>query len=204
MPRIELTVACSALVEQLDTFRVKWLGIAVGLVEDALAEVVGLRLAVVNRDFAPNRGVCPIEEDTPGDFPFNTIDGETIEATVIGFQSAVAVQFALAQGYMVENEFGGYAEAVLAAIKENRPWTFSILTLFGDPSISLKTVAQVLARFLMGSDATSRGVSIAVAILEERGVPILAYLSQLGTAVAFEDAETATSMMQRWKQASSG
>lgn len=88
MPRIELTAACGALVEQLDTFRAKWIGIAVGLVEDALAEAVGHRLALVNRDFAPNFGVGPIEEDTPGDFPFNTIDGETIEAAVIGFQSA--------------------------------------------------------------------------------------------------------------------
>ncbi len=204
MPRIELVAACSALVEQLDTFRAKWLGIVVGLVEDALAEAVGPRLAVVNRDFAPNRGVGSTEVDTPGDFPFNTIDGETIEAAVVGFQSAVAVQFALAQEYMAENDLGDYAEAVLAAIKENRPWVLSIMTLFGDSSISLETVAQVLARFLIGGDAYSRGVSIAVEILEERGVPILAYLSQLGTAVAFEDAETATSMMQRWTQASSG
>ncbi len=199
MPRIELTAACSTLVEQLDIFRAKWLGIAVGLVEDALTEAAGPRLAVVNRDFAPNGGVGSQEVDTPSDFPFNTIDGETIEAAVVGFQSAVAVQFALAQGYMVENDFGGYAEAVLAAIKENRPWTLSIMTLFGDSSISLETVAQVLAHFLMGSDTSSRGIPIAVAILEERGVPILAYLSQIGTAVAFNDAETVTSMMQRWK-----
>jgi hypothetical protein len=204
MPRIELTTACSALVAQLDNFRAKWLGIAVGLVEDALAEAAGPRLAVVNRDFDPKRGVGATEVDTPADFPFNTIDGETIEAAVVGFQSAVAVQFAMAQGYMVEDDFGGYAKAVLAATKENRSWVLSVMTLFGDTSISLETVAHVLARFLMSNDAFSQGVSIASGILEERGIPTLAYLSQLGTAVAFDDAATATSMMQRWKQAGLG
>jgi hypothetical protein len=196
MSHTDLTSPCRGLIAQLDTFRSKWLEIALELVDDAIAAAGDASLSLVNREFDVDRDVGATASDTPADFPFNTIDGETVEAAVIGLQSSVAIQFCLTRGYIGESDFPHYYSALLAASAGNLPWLFSIGTLFGESTLSVKTVAFVLSRYLLNDKSASRGVSIAEVVLEER-LPFLAYLSQVGTAVAFNDHATATSMMQQ-------
>ena len=194
MPPKDLSGYCRALVSQLDEFRTMWLGVVLELLDGALQPS---GYPIVNRTFDEDRIVPAMAISTPADFPFNSVNGLTVESAIIGFQSVSALQFSLARGYIAEDDFSDYSSELLRASNGNRRWLFSIGALFGDSgAISADTVAYVLSRYFMNTESATEAVQTAQSILDER-LPFLQYFSQVGTAIAFGDHATATTMMQQ-------
>jgi hypothetical protein len=87
----------------------------------------------------------------------------------------------------------------MAACRNDNRWAMSFGALFGDSSIKAATVARILAHFLIGDKSFGQGVKLATAVLIERANPFLAYLTHVGTAVAFQDSEKAYELMNQSK-----
>lgn len=193
MPNRDLDSICQALIAKLDEFRAMWFNVVLELADDALKSGGA---TVVNRDFDSNHVVLEMAENTPADFPFNKVNGQTMESALIGLQSLIVLQFCLSNGYLTSDDFPEYTSALMGASADNDRWLFSVGAFFGSSGLSGETVSYVLARYLLNQDSPSTEVSIAQSILEER-LPFLAYFTQVGTAIAFEDELTAARMMHQ-------
>ncbi len=193
MPTHDFHRVCSVLVSRLDAFRTAWLGAALELLDKALPSS---GRSIVNRTFEKHRSVRELAEKTPADFPFNTVDGETVQSALIGFQSSAALQFALARKYIADTDFPEYISALLAVSTGNQPWLLSNAVFFGSSTLSVETLGNVLGRYFLNESSVTHSMSLAEKILVER-LPFLGYFSQVGTAMAFLDQSTATRMLQQ-------
>jgi len=193
MSDTDFSSVCQMLLPKLDSFRSMWVGVVLELLDDALGPSGG---SIANRDFAADRSIPELAEITPADFPFNSVNGETVESALIGFQSLTALQFCLSRGYLSDHDLSAYTGALLGASADDRRWLFSVSAFLGSSGLSAETVAYVLARYFLNEESPTEDVLIAQTVIEER-VPFLAYFTQVGTAMAFGDQSTATTMMEQ-------
>lgn len=199
MPSRDLGSACTSLVNQLDASRRDWFEMAKRLVEEGLATAREPSTRIVNHELLDGIDIGMVEEEIPHEFPWRSVDGQTVEAALIACQSMSSLAFSLKRGYLTEADFQSYTSALLAACQDNARWAISFGALFGD-SISPQSVGSVLARFLLNDKTDRRGVLIAAHLLEERAIPLLVFLTRLDTATAFADATLLEALMINMSQ----
>jgi hypothetical protein len=146
-------------------------------------------------------------EDIPGAFPYKAINGETVEAFIIGLQLQVALAFALGKfaicgkvvSYLTDETTEGFFTELAKTIQPGDRWNVSLVTWFGEPaSIDEDFAALIVAQYWMNDPAVSPRVATVQKVLGER-MAFLRALSCLGAAVAFSDIETAQLIMRALK-----
>lgn len=189
-----LTNICVQLVEQLDNARSVWLQ---RLPEEAAKR--GVR--VVNSQFRTDIKVDMRDEDT-GAFPFRGVDGETVEAGIIGLQMLNALAFATARRHLADFKMIMDFTGALATLVMNKPrWEHAGAVLKANmiAKISVdsleESISTVFAHYLMNDRTRSTGVVACEEWLKKTGINWLGGMTRMGAAMAFSDYDAWAEMM---------
>lgn len=178
----DVDAVCRTLVSQLDAARARWLD----LLTENLARIP---LRVVNGDFYADASVAVQRQPTPPAFPFNVLDGEGIEAAIIGWQLQSALGFGLhGKGYIDIGDLQTIGLTLANVGADNLRWGLSTAVFFGNSPVDDDCIATVLAQFLLDTVGNTDEVGIARNAIAQTGLPYLRRLCWLATAVAFDDA----------------
>ena len=190
---------CSTLVEHIDLGRDRWFTL---FKQVASEDLIPLGVTIVNDNFLEHIRVDIREQYVPDAFPYNRVAGDTVEATIIGWQEQVALGFAMEKGYLGEDQLPGYTNALLDVIaSDKRRWVVARATFYisGGTEELENAMVIVLAHYLM-NDATRSNPVLAMAdTIERTGLPFLRALTALAAAVAFGDAATAQQIRSQLK-----
>lgn len=179
------------LKSQLDTVRSKWFELSKEIIEDEVG-----RKKIVNQNFDSDINV-ELKRTYTG-YPFNSAEGRLVEAAVIGLQVEISMKFSLDQGYLTDDNTQDFMDAYAASLTEGSTWSFSIGTLFTEVSFDerVNDCFLVLSHYLFNTGMLTPEVKKVSNIFKENPLHFLAYLTWLGTAVAFGDSETAQELMR--------
>jgi hypothetical protein len=187
---------CSTFISQIDFARERW----VALIKEVIAdELLANDMRIVNEDFNENIDIGMQEHDAPKPFPFRSVNGETVEAAIIGWQVQVALDFALRKGYIQSDQLPEFSMALGRKIGQDDllRWALSVgVSLSGELMVS-DCISAVLAHYLMNDPTRSASASTAYRVLETKGMPLLGAFTYLSTAVAFGDEESAREIMAK-------
>ncbi len=187
-PLENLPQVCRKLVWQIDQARSIWLQ---RLPEEAAKQ--GVRL--VNSKLTPETKLDMRDEDT-GVFPFKGVDGETMEAAIIGLQTLNALAFAVARHHLADFQMTMDFLGALAELTTDKPgWKHAGAVLKANmianiPVDSLEqSITTTLAHYLMADAGKTNPVADCEAWLRATGIDWLGGLTRMGAAMAFEDYE---------------
>ena len=185
---------CTNMIKLIDSGREQWFSILIGWFKEYAS------VDVVNTDLKSDISIGMKEENIPGTFPFNNISGETIEATLIGWQTQVAIDFASQQNYITRDELSDFlAILTKTALGKSERWTLSAGAQFGDKPLAFEDIALALAYYIMNETLNSESVISVAKELESHGATLLVGFTQLSVATAFGDETTTHQIMKRLK-----
>jgi len=186
---------CPTLISLLDTARNKWFELSKELIADILPSGAG---DIIHPELLRINVISLSEDQVPESFPFNTVDGETIEAAVICWQFINAIAFATEKKpYMSTDQFDKFCECLAKCIIPGSLWNIAFGGLFSSPQIDDQCLSEVLAHYLLNETTDSGSVRGIQAVFLKQSLPFLRGMSYLATAVAFGDATTASELMSR-------
>jgi hypothetical protein len=154
---------------------------------DALPHGLG---SLVNGDFRSTGVISMNEQDVPKSFSFNTINGETVEATIICWQMDNALAFAMAKqkyfGQQQQDEFFG---AWIKIFQTDNRWVQAVAASFSEPPVDDDCVATILGHYVLGDPTESPDLLVIRGVIKN-SMAGLRGLTHLGTATSFLDEDT--------------
>lgn len=180
------------LIIGLDIVREDWFNIC--------KQFVSLKLSsehIVNTDFASTRVVSITAERRPSSFPFESVDGSTVEAGIICWQYLNSLGFANGKSYISTQQLPLLSESLVRSIKPGTPWVIAIgalCVLSSCPPIDDTCISQVLAHYLLSDPTPSRSVREAQPLIEE-SLSLLRHLCYRASAAAFGDQVTESELI---------
>jgi hypothetical protein len=193
MVSYDYETVCKILVSQLDEGRERWLDLAKGFL---VQEQVLSPREIINERMNPKIDIGVPETDTPDDFPFNHVSGETVEAVLIAIQLSKVIEFAMDREYIDQEALSEIFKQLVLLTKDRQAWVFGISSLTADQQINADSACRVLTQYLLNERMVSLRVKLVSARLAE-GIPMLIGFAVLGTAVAFGDETTAQAIMAK-------
>jgi hypothetical protein len=185
----------AVLFSQLDTARNKWFELTKEIISDEIGPRGGL---IVNAVLDESRSVDMGEDETPASYPFNTVDGATVEGFIIGWQIQVTLSYCTGElavlgkrvNYVNSNQTEKLFEALVKSIEDKPRWVVAMTTQISGTPVVEEDVTTVVAHYLLGDPADSPMVQVAREAMSPNPMGFLKALCCMGTAAAFGDAAT--------------
>jgi hypothetical protein len=146
--------------------------------------------SLVNGDFRSTGVISMNEQDIPKSFSFNTINGETVEATIICWQLDKATAFAMTkQKYFCEQQHDEFFGAWTKIFQNDSRWVQALAGLFSEQPVDGDCIATILGHYVLGNPTESPDVLLIRGIIKN-SMASLRGLTYLGTAASFLDEDT--------------
>jgi hypothetical protein len=191
----DFTKVWSVLFDQLDTVRNKWFELTKEIIGDEIGPRGG---AIVNAVFDESRRVEMEESQTPASYPYNTVDGSTVEGFIIGWQIQVVTSYSTGElavlgkraNYVRGDQIDEFFEAFVKSVGDRPAWVVATTTQVSGTPVVEEELATVVAHYLLGEPTDSAMVRIARKAMFPNPMGLLKALTCMGTATAFGDAHT--------------
>jgi len=191
---------CPLMIKEMDLTRGRWFS----LLKEVLTEA---GFSVVNAELNNDIDIGISEEIIPKFYHFKYISGHMVEASLIGWQIAVGMQFVGQENYVSHDKVQDFSDEMVKVSGKDERWVAGIASFlttedFTNPDKIIRVaddIAEAIAYFVMGG-RTNVGKLSAVVSKIKTGFPLLAELTQLGVATAFGDAKTAGEIMRRMRE----
>jgi len=181
-------IICPTLVALLDGARNHWFELTQKLVSDMVPLP---RNSILYTSFLKTNVVAMSEDATPTSFPFNTVDGETLEAAVIFIQLEGITRFAMnVKSYFGMDQLADFTEKIVKSTIDKPRWGLSVAGGVSDQPVDLQCISEITAHFLLNNPKECEIVRKVREVLTAKGIPLLVISSCMATAIAFGDPAT--------------
>jgi hypothetical protein len=161
-------VICKTLLDELHKARNIWLAAA--------------KAALTN--------TLPGPQPSPHLYSFDTEDGRSVEAEIICWQMLFAIEFAVQNEYLNEQEEDEFRTAWMHFAENDTRLVTSLACLFSENGPTEDSIASALASYLAPDITDSRKIEATGDIIK-KGMTLLRLLTFVATATAFGEMNTA-------------